>query len=478
MATLSSVSLNMTDYTVTTMVANDDIARLMYYLNCVTVSVGLDVLQDDLVRHQNYLSLSPQRVALVIKTAAELSPDIFIDKLIFRDDDYEVLQRGDGNKFVRISADCNIVSMQSDIFLMGQVRNATQVMFFEPSWLEKNYTQPMQRIAALLLGTKHCSHCEGAEGLCSCTSCPRTTESKCSNFFDAFLDIFTNAATTPPRSRAATPQAPPVDTPRPGEHQCNCDGCGWRFFTGVRYKCATCLDYDLCEHCYKSNKHDMSHPFNQYRTPGATPTRLAARAIPKPPPAPPKPSPPINTANNPPPYSEKPHATTTTTKPSSPFFYDTMSLSELKKYLNDHGATFGDILDKETLCRRVWDTYCESMGSVELNKFLIENLISTADCRDVSSRRQKAKDMFRPPNRPAPPPASTSDRSQVRWRKDDTGILVGLERAEMNGKKVTVVSVDHALGKVQIRVEGMDKMFKVKSEHLQIFIEEEDEELE
>ena len=118
------------------------------------------------------------------------------------------------------------------------------------------------------------------------------------------------------------------------------------------------------------------------------------------------------------------------------------------------------------------------MGSVELNKFLTENLISTADCRDVSSRRQKAKDMFRPPNRPAPPPASTSDRSQVRWRKDDTGILVGLERAEMNGKKVTVVSVDHALGKVQIRVEGMDKMFKVKSEHLQIFIEEEDEELE
>jgi hypothetical protein len=154
-----------------------------------------------------------------------------------------------------------------------------------------------------------------------------------------------------------------------------------------------------------------------------------------------------------------------------------MSASELKHFLNDHGAAFDDILDKETLCRRVWDTYCESMGIIELNKFLSENSISTADCRDVESRRRKAKGMFRPPKRPEPPLAS-ANTSQVRWRKDDTVVLKGLNRTEMNGKRGTVLSVDNALGKVQIRIEDMDKSFKVKFENLQMVTdEEEDEEL-
>ena len=322
MATLSSLSLNMTDCSVTTSVANDDIARLMYYLHCVTVGVGLDILQDDLIHHQNYCSLSPTRIALVIQTAADLSPDIFVDKLIFRDDDHKVLERGERNKFVRISA-CDIVSLQSNIFLMGKVRNVTQVMFFNSSWLDSNYTQPIQRIIRTLLGTKHCSHCEGADGLCTCTSCPRTTESKCSNIIDAFLDVFN--AITPQSSlsanpRPSTPQPPPVETPRPGEHQCNCDGCGWCLFTGARYKCTTCYDYDLCEQCYESNKHDMGHPFNQYRTPGASPTLLAARAISKPSLPRTKPdtiTPHHVTLKNPPPNHPPHHSSTTPCLPQS-----------------------------------------------------------------------------------------------------------------------------------------------------------------
>ena len=474
MATLSSLSLNMTDCSLATSIANDDIARLMYYLKCVTDDRGyrLRILQGDLVHHQNYRSLSPTRIALVIQTAAELSPDLFIDKFIFRDDNCEVLEWGEGNKFVCISAACTIVSLQRDIFLMGKVRNATQVMFFDSSWLDSHYTQPIRRIVRTILGTKHCSHCEGADGLCTCTRCPRTTESKCSDTIDAFLDVFN--AITPPRSlsanpRSSTPQPPPIETPRPGQHRCNCDGCGWRSFAGARYKCATCYDYDLCEQCYVSNKHDIGCPFNQYRTPGARPTLLAARAISKP-------SLPRT----------KSDATTSPTMLLLKTHHQTillaillrhMSASELKQFLNDHGATFNDIQDKETLCRRVWDTYCESMGIIELNTFLSENSILTADCRDIESRRQKAKGMFRPPKRPAPPLAS-ANTSQVRWREDDNVILKGLNRAEMNGKRGTVVLVDNALGRVQVRIEGMDKSFKIKFENLQMATdEEEDEEL-
>jgi len=44
-------------------------------------------------------------------------------------------------------------------------------------------------------------------------------------------------------------------------HPAACDGCGVRI-TGVRYKCAMCEDYDLCEACEaKEGVHDASHLF-------------------------------------------------------------------------------------------------------------------------------------------------------------------------------------------------------------------------
>ena len=128
---------------------------------------------------------------------------------------------------------------------------------------------------------------------------------------------------------------------------------------------------------------------------------------------------------------------------------------------------FGDVLDKETLCRRAWDTYCDCMSMVELNMFLSDRNISTVGCRDINSRRQRAKDAFESPTRPSRPPAS-SDTTATRFIKGDTVVLTGLSRAEMNGKTATVISVDHAEGKALVRVEALDRSFKIKLENLKM----------
>ncbi|KAF9531442.1 hypothetical protein CPB83DRAFT_849028 [Crepidotus variabilis] len=472
MATAAAFTYNVKDTSVSTVVPDDDIAHLMYYLNCVTKGVGLDILQDDLIEYQRYNFLSPLRIAVVFKTAVELSPDELIGKLIFRDDEHDLIPRNMNNTFISINTACNIVSIQRDILISGKVQDVSKVMFFTSNWLELHYTKPIERIARAVLGTKHCNHCEGESGLCSCTACPRGAESKCQPLFDALLDAFIQPTRAQP-TRAASPKPPP------GQHQCNCDGCGKSCFYGTRYKCSTCDDYDLCANCYEARIHS-AHPFMQIIAPGSKPNHLPARY--KPPVAPtiPTRSPP---APAPPPYTPSPYSGTgrdgsddsSHKSSSSPFFYNSMSISELRAFLRDHGVSSDGILDKETLCKHVWETHCDSMSMIEVNKFLMDNKISTADCRDIPSRRQKAKDAFAPPSRPLPPPTSVNT-SATRFRKDDSVILKGLTRAEMNGKRGTVMSVDQAANRVQVRVFDMDKTFKVKFENIEI--EEEDEELE
>lgn len=44
-----------------------------------------------------------------------------------------------------------------------------------------------------------------------------------------------------------------------------CDGCRARPVTGIRYKCVTCPDFDLCEACEAKGGH--AHPFLKIRWP-------------------------------------------------------------------------------------------------------------------------------------------------------------------------------------------------------------------
>ena len=224
------------------------------------------------------------------------------------------------------------------------------------------------------------------------------------------------------------------------------------------------------------------------KTPGARPDYLGLRYEPTPPPyTPPSPisKPPIPPRTTPSFPTTKPTAKPAAT--GGTYFYQNMSPAELKSYLSERGVSFDDILDKETLCRRVWDTHCDCMTIPELNQFFTDNSISTADCRDIASKRSRAKSAFRPPVRPAPPtpapaPAVPKDAGSGRatgdgpFRKDDAVILHGLTRADMNGKKGTIVLIDREASKATVKVPDLDRSFKVKFENIKF--DDDDEELE
>lgn len=60
-----------------TAVADNDVARMMYYLRSVSLDCGLDIIQDDLVDYKNYARLSQRRADQVFEAAYQFSPDEF-----------------------------------------------------------------------------------------------------------------------------------------------------------------------------------------------------------------------------------------------------------------------------------------------------------------------------------------------------------------------------------------------------------------
>jgi hypothetical protein len=145
-----------------------------------------------------------------------------------------------------------------------------------------------------------------------------------------------------------------------------------------------------------------------------------------------------------------------------------MSITELKAFLSERDVDVGDILDKETLCKRVWETHCDCMSISELNTFLSSKKISTAGCRSINDRREKAKAAFEPPTRP---PVNRGGGSGG-WRKDDIVVLTGLSKADMNGKVGKIQIVDTAAGKVTVWVDDLGRAFKVKYDNVAPYVEE------
>lgn len=57
---------------------------------------------------------------------------------------------------------------------------------------------------------------------------------------------------------------------------CRCNGCGLHPIRGIRYRCANCADFDLCETCESQGLHTKTHVFYKIKIPAP---RLGARQL-------------------------------------------------------------------------------------------------------------------------------------------------------------------------------------------------------
>jgi hypothetical protein len=102
MAYLERQQTNIRDTTSVADVPNSDIAKIMYYLNCVCYCI--DYNDNDIRRFRNYAnwaSLSDDEDRLVFLLGLSLSPDLFIGKVFFLAMHSAVICRVASTKLVR-----------------------------------------------------------------------------------------------------------------------------------------------------------------------------------------------------------------------------------------------------------------------------------------------------------------------------------------------------------------------------------------
>jgi Zinc finger, ZZ type len=281
------------DVGTTCTVPNNDIARVMYYLHCVTVGCDMDVLQDDLVDYKHYYRLSKSRADGVFLAAYTYSPDELIGKTLFRDGTNEFTENK-SNAFLKVTEATSILAVQESVLVAGKQTKVAKVMVYTDEWLKTYYIDPMERnvdriqrassgassgrsgfsglarafgqaLAEVAAEAKaenrlrHCGHCKGQSGKCSCSfSCDRPSASTC---YPDHCDHCNGHAST---CACKSGCAPLPESKCVVVHEARCDMCLTAEIVGTRYRCAVCSDYDLCNNCYiasaKRHVHD-THPF-------------------------------------------------------------------------------------------------------------------------------------------------------------------------------------------------------------------------
>ncbi|CAF1092966.1 unnamed protein product [Adineta steineri] len=127
-------------------VPNEDVAKIMYYLDCVCSVI--DYNDNDIRRYRNYSNwknMSDEESRLIFYLALVLSPDEFEDKVFFNN---VTLCQESSNKFYEIGQVTNQLLIVESVVIGGQSRQVNKIMAHTSGWMQRNYYQPIKALAS------------------------------------------------------------------------------------------------------------------------------------------------------------------------------------------------------------------------------------------------------------------------------------------------------------------------------------------
>jgi len=129
-------------------IAEDNIAKLMYYLNSMHTCLGGDVIPDQFTDHRKYYSLSNDEKTAVVALSVLLSPDLLMGKVIFPVENGNPILNGSNNEFYDLTEAKRLLAgaatAEGIIIMEGKTVNVTKIMVFTANWLTKFFLNPLK----------------------------------------------------------------------------------------------------------------------------------------------------------------------------------------------------------------------------------------------------------------------------------------------------------------------------------------------
>ena len=134
-----------------TTIPDNPIAKLMYYLHCVSSVIG--IIDPILTDYQNYKMLKGEQIVEVYNKAKECSPDILVSHKIFIINP-ELPNNSLDNEFYEITDETNGIHVDEEITIGGRVVKVNKIMVCNNNWLSVYYYSPISVIENIVYDLK------------------------------------------------------------------------------------------------------------------------------------------------------------------------------------------------------------------------------------------------------------------------------------------------------------------------------------
>ena len=130
--------------TVKTVVPGNDIAKLMYYLDCVASVLQYDI-NSKYRDYKKYFNLTEKEEEEVLVIALFFNPKILIDYNIFILDS-RLLGSEFDNEFFKITDETIGIHVNEEVMIGGRQVRVLKIMACNENWIRKNYLDPIENI--------------------------------------------------------------------------------------------------------------------------------------------------------------------------------------------------------------------------------------------------------------------------------------------------------------------------------------------
>lgn len=144
MAGFNSTEYDFAKFGETVTVPNADIAKIMYYIDCVCTVIEYN--DQDLSRYRNYsnwANMSDEEDRLIFILALSFAPKELENRVFFNN---SRLCGDSNNQFYEIGQVQRSIVIVQSILIGGQQRSVKKIMAYKPVWMERNYYIPMKNL--------------------------------------------------------------------------------------------------------------------------------------------------------------------------------------------------------------------------------------------------------------------------------------------------------------------------------------------